>query len=1527
MNNSSLVTRTMAPRGGRFVKLVAGALLALGIGIGSAFAETVTVTFHDWLGTSSYTRDYTVGEPYGAFKSWVTPVDQMLVGWFTQPKGSGGDRIVETMNATAEVTDIYQRCIHFDYCYYVVNDHGDTSVYTLTDASNPTVNKLIGLFSGPNQLQNALDAIQNDRNDGSGNFAEAVIIFGDWTDGPTGTYTAEEDALMFFYYEAVTHVRGKAVLPSSDLSYGFGNYMGGLVGVAAGATLHFEAEIEASSFDARNLNMVDGAKVTFDGGSYTMLSRNWGFLSGNGDYSSGIGVEMVFNAGRFRTVMALAGIAACQGGTVTINGGTFDLSAAVALFAGFGEGDGYTDPSLTVNGGTFSRAEVPAGLVVSELYYPGLDLAPGLNSPGFPCAWFSASHTATVTVNGGTFEGGAAAYASIRCLAMIAEVLTDGAENLQGILSTTSPEPTVTFNGGSFFNTMSGIVVGNDNDDVRIGAPSFNPYFQRDIFLYEGSTVTTAETFAGNYSVSFLPPWATSGFAVFGNFDGVIVGWLVGIADGSRDVSDLYSPESFAIVADAGIITPDGRVAVRDGAGHYGHFTAADLGGAFLKTDGDDIVFWVADGAVFSGNTLEAPLSSLTTPVFVEQTDQSLFVFPPDPTRVGYTFMGWFDNPTGHSGQWIGDQSIFDLANGAVQFIYAMWEPNVDYWADFGIRDEGWPFYDGYTYEDSEGRPCFDGIDTYYIYTPEQFGMFSRLVNGGNDFLNKTVVVMNDLNMYGHNWMPIGDAGGSWLYTFCGTFDGGGYAIRGISFVDESDFEIGLFRRLQSGSIENVNLVDCYMTGYGDEMGGIVGSLKNGAVVHCSVSGTVINRKYDTRAGGIVGYANESLIIGCHNTAEVSGESFIVGGIAGYASNSSEINHCSNAGTVWTSYYGGGLAGWTDIAIIQNCWNSGDVRATDPGAVLGGLVGRVNNGNIVNCYSSARRVDGNGFGLFGSYRNGGLHDDNCFWHESIADGNSNNCYAPDFTFGGAPGMLNDGSGMSLMEVLNDWVENENTNNGGDFTHWSLDGSYQLGARGYPVFDGQYVPPTGYEGWVVGSDPTYGDILYNHEGWVFTISKYKYPDPFQDICVMNCVQTPPVPMVLDFSGPIVRESDLEPIYFITEIGDGYGCILYDFESFATGLVLPDTVGMIRTSAFENCSAMEGALVIPDSVAVIGNAAFSFCAFDGALTIPDSVWSIGSGAFSYCAFNGPLTIGAGVQIIADEAFYGNTFDGSPLFIPDSVMFVGPYAFHGNTFSDVSSWGTLNTIFTAMFSETIFTTDTFVIPSQITSIGEDAFFYAIFGRDVVVGDSVKSFGARAFNYADFEKISLPSSSEVSFGELSFGGFHPRQWSVYYRGGYPNMSGVSPMFGDHFYYAVNNTVSYVRPAYTNAWNPYVFNGPITGSIDGAEWYGCPIVCADWDWDEPFLPLPEETWVHIDMIAVATSDVALEWAFAPVTNILKVTAYISEIHVSTNLVDWLPTPLTPVVTRGLLDDSVLVPKYLLPDSDRMFFRVKAVNK
>ena len=59
----------------------------------------------------------------------------------------------------------------------------------------------------------------------------------------------------------------------------------------------------------------------------------------------------------------------------------------------------------------------------------------------------------------------------------------------------------------------------------------------------------------------------------------------------------------------------------------------------------------------------------------------------------------------------------------------------------------------------------------YEIYTADQLRAFAEAVNAGDSFAGKTVRLMNDIDLTGRSFSPIGGAGGSGV--FKGTFDGG----------------------------------------------------------------------------------------------------------------------------------------------------------------------------------------------------------------------------------------------------------------------------------------------------------------------------------------------------------------------------------------------------------------------------------------------------------------------------------------------------------------------------------------------------------------------------------------------------------------------------------------------------------------------------------------------------------------------------------------------------------------------------------
>ena len=156
---------------------------------------------------------------------------------------------------------------------------------------------------------------------------------------------------------------------------------------------------------------------------------------------------------------------------------------------------------------------------------------------------------------------------------------------------------------------------------------------------------------------------------------------------------------------------------------------------------------------------------------------------------------------------------------------------------------------------------------------------------------------------------------------YAGTFDGGGYTVRGLccsnkdiidSTVQDAVYPAGLFGWLKGATVKNLTV-----TGYVDGrayVGGIAGyadarttilNCRNECIV---VSVDLFNTEYGRAqyAGGIVGY-NEGKVTACCNTGTVTGADS-VGGIAGGGTGA--VSDCYNVGAVTASgQNAGGIAG------------------------------------------------------------------------------------------------------------------------------------------------------------------------------------------------------------------------------------------------------------------------------------------------------------------------------------------------------------------------------------------------------------------------------------------------------------------------------------------------------------------------------------------------------------------------------------------------------------------------------------------
>ena len=202
---------------------------------------------------------------------------------------------------------------------------------------------------------------------------------------------------------------------------------------------------------------------------------------------------------------------------------------------------------------------------------------------------------------------------------------------------------------------------------------------------------------------------------------------------------------------------------------------------------------------------------------------------------------------------------------------------------------------------------------------------------------------------------------------FCGTFDGNGHTISGLSVTGEGSVS-GLFRYLtDSAVVKNLHVAgNLRPQGSRDCVGSIAGQ-NAGTISNCSFSGTV---SASDQVGGIAGVNTVTGIIeDCQVDGQIQGDHFI-GGIVG--ENLGVIRNCTNSAPVNTTPQQnsvelsditlesmrnsesantvtdvGGIAG-TSGGMIRGCENLADIGYRQMGYNIGGIAGS-QMGYIVDC--------------------------------------------------------------------------------------------------------------------------------------------------------------------------------------------------------------------------------------------------------------------------------------------------------------------------------------------------------------------------------------------------------------------------------------------------------------------------------------------------------------------------------------------------------------------------------------------------
>jgi len=225
----------------------------------------------------------------------------------------------------------------------------------------------------------------------------------------------------------------------------------------------------------------------------------------------------------------------------------------------------------------------------------------------------------------------------------------------------------------------------------------------------------------------------------------------------------------------------------------------------------------------------------------------------------------------------------------------------------------------------------------------------------------------------------------------------------------------------------------------------------------------------------------------------------------------------------------------------------------------------------------------------------------------------------------------------------------------------------------------------------------------------------------------------------------------------------GVSAFLYCSGLTFIDIPSGVISIEYGTFGGCSSLTS-ITIPSSVTCIGTSAFSRCSNLTSITIPSSVTSIGNDAFYGCSnlkkvdinsstvgsmwFRGlksiqKVTLGEQVKKIEGGAFY-NCSGLKSINIPNSVTNIGGTAFMGCSelteviISDIAAWCNIsfanypaNPLNCAhrLYLNGQLVTD-LIIPENVTSVGDYAFYGCSGLTSVSIPSSVTSIGEDAFS-----------------------------------------------------------------------------------------------------------------------------------------------------------------------------------------------------
>ena len=206
--------------------------------------------------------------------------------------------------------------------------------------------------------------------------------------------------------------------------------------------------------------------------------------------------------------------------------------------------------------------------------------------------------------------------------------------------------------------------------------------------------------------------------------------------------------------------------------------------------------------------------------------------------------------------------------------------------------------------------------------------------------LSGKYILMNDIDLSGIDWEPIGKSGNA----FTGVLEGNGFVIRNLHINSTSNY-VGLFGYSNGGAINNIGLENVNLIG-NNYVGGLVGFIYQGTKIsNCYVTGNITG---NLNVGGITGFTQFGGTIDyVYVNANIKGVK-TVGGIAGDLK--STVTNSFALGRISGDSGVGGIGGSFQNSKIVNSYSNMYIMGNSSVGAVAGVVPDWNVGTITDTY-------------------------------------------------------------------------------------------------------------------------------------------------------------------------------------------------------------------------------------------------------------------------------------------------------------------------------------------------------------------------------------------------------------------------------------------------------------------------------------------------------------------------------------------------------------------------------------------------